>query len=113
MSLRAKLKKLVTSSMTLAECIVKGHLPFNSGSATLPRLFQSKEVGNGYRDIQVCDRCGLVYATKGELTAAELAEEAKAEAQLAAVRARLEKAIEEQLNNTLQQRVNVDKTALN
>lgn len=114
MSLLAELKELKKKLEVLVECAVNGHIPFNTGSTAVARVFQDKEVGNKYFDMHVCDRCGVMFGIKGELTEAELAEETRLEKLNDEFRARMEKAKDELLKKLTEARVSKEgKTALN
>lgn len=113
MSLLNDLKELRKKLETLVECAVNGHTPF-IGTEPIVRVFQDKEVGNKYYDMHVCDRCGVMYGIKGELTPEELAEENRLEKLNAEFRARMEKAKDELLKRLTEARMSKEgKTALN
>lgn len=95
-------------------CALFGHDEFNTGTASMPRIFQSKDVGNEYRDIKVCNRCDSVFVVRGILTEAELAEEAEHDRLVGAMKERMERMKEETIKRLVEGTVKNDgKVALN
>lgn len=100
--------------LSMLECAATGHVSFNVGNNHLPRFFQSKDVGNRYHDLKVCERCNLVYTVPGELTAEELAEEKRIEEINKAMHERMERATEELIKKAVEAKLGKEgKSALN
>lgn len=114
MNLLNELKELRKKLEAVVECAVNGHIPFNTGADGVARVFQNKEVGNKYFDMHVCDRCGVMFGIKGELTPEELAEENRLEKLNDEFRAKMEKAKDELLKRFTEAKVSREgKTGLN